>query len=167
VNLPRSAIPRVVGILAIIFAPIGMLWSYAAWSRAENMSNYLDTDRVAGTIQYLRIYFFISIALFLAHFVGGVLACMYRKLGRSLLTGYAIGALLLLVVNIYMEFMLPGEGRSHDRHGWGALFRMAGNLVSLPWPIVVVVLINTTRSKLAFGQGPQQYMYPDPPPNQQ
>jgi hypothetical protein len=148
--LPRSAIPRVVGIIAMVIAPIGALWSWTAWSRSQRMASWDDADRLADTITYLEIYFVVSVALFLAHVLGGAFACAYRRLGRYLLTGYAIGALLLIVVDLYMMYALPGEGRQHDRHGWGGLVRMAASVIALPWPIVVLALINVRRARDAL-----------------
>lgn len=148
--LPRSAIPRVVGILAMIIAPFGLVWSYVSWRRAQVMSGWDDAERVADTIAYLEIYFFVSIALFFAHAVGGALLCAYRKAGRHLLIGYAVVALALLVADFYVMQTFPSEGPRHDRHGFGALLRFLANLIALPWPIVVLALINTRRARDAL-----------------
>ncbi|MEO8700497.1 MAG: hypothetical protein ABI867_10655 [Kofleriaceae bacterium] len=143
----RSGIPRVLGILALAFACIGLFHIQERWNELGRLEDVVS-DRTNAATLWAHLWLGVSVVLFLLEVAGGALAVMYRKLGPRLLTSYAIGAIVLIVA----DFALMGTTTfhdAHDRHGVGFLLRGFVNLCALPWPIVVVALVNTRRAKAA------------------
>src|SRR5688572_10380673 len=95
----RSAIPRAVGVIAIVFAVLGFGASMLfTWGPLDDISRWGDArlGRHAELIvAWLYIWGALSLVLFLVHVIGGVYAVTYKPIGLKLLTAYAVGALVL------------------------------------------------------------------------
>jgi hypothetical protein len=145
----RSAIPRVIGVMAIVFACIGFALALLfGLAQLRNTSRWDDADEFSALLTWYEIWLGTSIVLFALHLFGGVFSCMYRKLGLRLLTAYGIGAVALVIIDLVSLHYMP-DMRRHDRHGLGILMRGLFDIIALPWPIVVLALVNLRRSRMA------------------
>jgi hypothetical protein len=141
---PRSGIPRVIGILAIVFSCMG-----AAGSLLFTLGPIADLDRHREALGFIMTWVYlwagISFGLFVLHLVGGVLAVMYRSIGLRLLTGYAVAAIVLIVLDL---ILLNGFAPDVYRVKKSLVFpRTVFDLMALPWPILVLALVNGRRAK--------------------
>jgi hypothetical protein len=144
---PRSMIPRVIGILAIIFSMFGMgaslLWSYGT---LHDVHRFALEGRLGFVTSWLYLWAVLSGILFLVHLGGGILACMNKLSGLRLLTGYAVGALVLLVIDmVILNGFVTGK-RSFESI---TAPRIVFSALAAPWPIVVLALVNGRRARAA------------------
>ena len=155
----RSAIPRVVGILALVFACLGIassiVWTFGP---LHDINRWGASERLAGIITWMYAWLAMSVVLFGAHLAGGILAIVYKPAGLRVLTGYAVGALALVVIDLVMMHGFMPRVPDHDIHGSVTMARTAFDALAAPWPVVVLALVNSRRAKAACHGGPQQYM---------
>jgi hypothetical protein len=148
----RSAIPRVVGILAIVFCVLGLLMSLGATLGPKDDLELWEvtTDQLGFFGTWLDIYLVLSVGVFALHLAGGIAAVAYKRSGPPLITIYAIVAILLSVVDVVVALTSVPESI-----GWvrGDLIapRIGIAVLALPWPIVAVVLMNLRGAKRACG----------------
>src|SRR5512138_2113831 len=99
----RSATPRVVGILALVFASIGiassLIWTFGP---LHDIDRWDEHERLAGIITWLYAWLAMSVVLFGVHLTGAILAIMYKPAGLRMLTGYAVGAITLVVIDLVL-----------------------------------------------------------------
>lgn len=142
----RSAIPRVIGILAIVFACIGVLGSLT-FTLGPLSDLRRHRDELGFVITWIYLWMAISFVIFGLHVVGGILAVTYRKIGLRLLTAYGVAAVLLVVLDMLILWGFAPHGfrvessLTWPRTGWAML--------AVPWPVVVLVLVNLRRSQAA------------------
>jgi hypothetical protein len=157
----RPATPRVVGILGLIFAVIGLgsslLFTFGPLSdlqRAQRRVEYAlshlpDTGRpdVGAITSWLYAWLAVSVVLFAVHLAGSILAIAYKRAAPKLLTGYAVGAIILLVIDLVMvQFYVP-KGFYLD--GSVTISHTVYSGIALIWPVLVLALINTRKSREA------------------
>lgn len=150
----RSGVPRVVGVLAIIFSAFGLIgsliWTFGPMSDAEKM-HASDLDPV---ITWLWIWLVLSLGLFVLHLVGGILAVQYKPSGLKTLTWYAIAALALILVDVVLvNVLIPAQYR-YDRSDDGVYFsvrtmHIAFSAMAAPWPIIALALVRGDKARQA------------------
>lgn len=140
----RSGIPRIVGVIAIIFACLGLglgaLFTIGPLVDLQGRGH-------ASAVKWVYAFGGLSLVLFVLHLAGGILACMYRTVGLRLLTGYAVGALALIVIDLVYVLGIA----EHSRRITTSLVEphVVYSLLAVPWPVIVLVLVNLRRAKLA------------------
>jgi hypothetical protein len=157
----RSAVPRVVGILAIIFASIGLMgsliWAYGPMS---DIYDWNLEGELGSIITWLWVWMGLSVVVFVVHLVGGIQAIRYKRSGLRLLTVYAIAALALALVDAVLVYALmpsriegvDGFWRTHEEVRFSiSTMHAVFSGMALPWPIVVLALVNGARAKEACG----------------
>jgi hypothetical protein len=147
---PRSGIPRVVGILAIVFAVLGLAFSILfTWGPLDDIGRR-GVDRMGRhggfVINWIYIWIAISFLLFVLHLIGGVLAVTYRRLGLRLLTAYAVAALVLVVADLLILHGFVSGRRFMESLVWP---RTGFAAIAAVWPIIVLALVNTKNAKAA------------------
>ena len=154
----RSATPRVVGILALVFACIGiatsLIWTFGP---LHDIDRWGEHERLAGVITWMYAWLAMSAVLFGVHLTGAILAITYKPAGLRLLTGYAVGALALVVIDlVMMHGFVPRS--EHDIYSSVTIARTVFDGLAAPWPVIVLALVNSRGARLACQGGPQQYM---------
>lgn len=150
---PRSAIPRTVGILAIVFASLGLLVAATPLGMLEDIEVFTQTGGVLDQyLTWITINAILSLLLFGLHLAGGILSLRYSARAPKWMTLYGVLAIVLIVVNVVVSVITFPEGPSSSRVcavGFDELVgsRLALDAVALPWPIVVLSLMNTQRAK--------------------
>ena len=149
----RSAIPKVIGILAIVFSVIGVggsaIWTFGPMS---DIKSYGLEPEMGSMVTWLLLWFVISFGLFVVHLLGGIFAIQYKPLGLRLLGIYAISAITLVVVDLILNFaLMPShfENGAHDIRFSVTVMRTAFECMAAPWPIIVLVLSKSRRAKAA------------------
>lgn len=147
----RSAIPRVLGILAIIFSTIGLLFSLVqtVGTHSDISALRLEASELGSFGDWITAYLVFAILVFALHLTAGVLSVRYSPRSIKWMNGYAISALLLAVANIsitaatYPELLKITDGHM------GRIFL---DVCALPWPIVVLSLMNLQRTQEACSE---------------
>ncbi len=140
----RSAIPKVIGILAIVFASLGIVGSLAmAFGFDEELARWGVTRHDLGDYgAWMMISLAPMTALFALHLTAGILSVRYSRWAPNLMTAYAILALVLIAVDcIIIATTFPGGTQSRlfdDLAGP----RLGLAFIATPWPIVALVLMN-------------------------
>lgn len=143
----RSSAPRVIGILAIIFSCIGLGASMmVTWGPMHDISRWHAATKLGNVMAWLYIFAAASVVIFLLQLVGGILACTYKQFGLRLLTAYAVTALVVIVLDLLILNGFVSGSRMRDSL---TMPRSIYAVLCLAWPIVVLALVNTRRSKEA------------------
>jgi hypothetical protein len=141
-----SSIPRVVGILAIIFSVIGLgiaaIFFVGPMGVLERRTSW-DHHKVLQT--WMIVWGLSSLVLFVLHLAGGILGIMNRTLGLRVLTAYAIAAIVLVVLDVVV-LGFYAQGRAWDKIG---MPHLGYSFLAVAWPIVALVLVNTRRARAA------------------
>src|SRR5512146_3056194 len=111
----RSGTPRVIGILAIIFACIGV--GMAAIFTAGPLSD-IDKwhlyDQLRGEVTWIYVSAAISVLVFVLHLLAGISAVRYGRAAPKLITFYAIFALAFAIGDIIVTVALFPKTRDVD-----------------------------------------------------
>jgi len=152
----RPMTPKVVGILAIVFASIGVLFALVIHFGPMSDLDRWDVSRQAsGLISWMWGSLALSVGVFALHLVAGVAALTYRPSAPRLITAYAVFAILLGIADITLSMALIPDSlqlsdylsRSQVKESMMIRAVFAG--IALPWPIVALALMNTRSAKAA------------------
>jgi hypothetical protein len=134
-----------IGILAIIFALIGLLDVAITATSIGDLRYDRDLDAAVG---WMVAWIAISVALFGLQFAGGVLARRSRRAAIAVLTTYGVAAIALAVIDIAV---MSGW---HRRPGlsWEIVsgMRRIIDVLALPWPSAVTALVHSRSVKTAI-----------------
>jgi hypothetical protein len=149
----RSGIPRVIGIIAIVFSGFGLLMNIGMYAAYSEMLRDARIFGLTGEVGFFGTWVVISFALgflvFALHLAGGIAATTYKRLGPVLITAYAVAALLLVIGDLIVAVAAsPGESRLFQEIGQS---RLGFAVMCLPWPVVALVLMNLRSAKDACG----------------
>jgi hypothetical protein len=146
----RTATPRVVGIIGVVFAWIGLGSSAVfTFGPLSDIQRWSHGDDLGAVTNWLYAWMALSAVVFGLHFVGSLLAIMYKQVGPKLLTSYAVSAIALLVTDLVMVHTLVPKHFDHDVYGSVAISHTVFSAIAFPWPVVVLALINSRRSREA------------------
>jgi hypothetical protein len=148
----RSAIPRVVGILMIVFCGFGLFGS-AIWTYGPIYDIHLwDGGHAWRAVEiWLYVWCILGLAVFGVHLAGGIIAVMYRPSAPRWVSIYAISAIVLGVADVVIVTVLAPNTGNHHRDLWFSVGTMhiVHTLMALPWPVIALALINKRSSKAA------------------
>lgn len=149
----RSAIPKVMGILMIIFGGLGILSALVGLATGGGFGmpsgpGAMDKLREELTA-YTQVTNGISLPLAIFHLVAGVWAVLYKRAAPLLATTYATLAMLNQVLAAFllfswylpaMERLLPSSMAGPMRMGMMVGF-VFGLIIGLTWPVLVLILM--------------------------
>ena len=146
----RSGVPRVVGILAIVFSGIGLI-ATAIWTFGplDDVSRWDHAHLWASARVWLIVWGGLSAGVFALHLVAGILAVRYRPSAPRAVTVYAIAAILLAVADLVLVCVLAPDGGAHHHaiHYSVTDMHIAHAILALPWPILALILIHLPASR--------------------
>jgi hypothetical protein len=149
---PRSATPKVVGILAIVFASLGLLTATLPLGMFEDIDVYVaNAGPIDDYLTWLLINSLAGLLLFGVHLTAGIFSVRYSARAPRWMTAYGIAAIVLGIVDIVVSVMTFPEGPSSRvcAVGFDDLVgpRITLAAIALPWPIVALVLMNMRSAK--------------------
>jgi hypothetical protein len=148
----RSAIPKVVGILAVVFAPIGLLFSLAfSLGIDHEMERFSDLGLGAFSV-WLKVSLVVSAMIFLIHLTAGIMSIRYSRNAPIVMTLYGALALLFLIVDIAMSIATVPGGAESFAFSELVAPRIGLAVFAFPWPIVAIVLSNVSAARRACGR---------------
>jgi hypothetical protein len=149
---PRSAIPKVVGILMIIFASLGIIVGLYHVATAGVAAEALDEPRLGRFIRWSKVLALVGLSISVLHLVGGIRAVTYRANAPRLAITYAIVNMAFIVLNAiitYAMLLAIAGGRSEVPSSVMGVGVVMGSIISMAWPIVVLSLMTRPRAKEA------------------
>ncbi len=149
----RSGTPKVMGILMIVFASLGLLGSLASLGGIET-SGMEELERLEAfkTFQTMNMVMAVF-GLFLGglHLYAGIRAVGYRANAPRLANTYAI--INMVTTAIWMVIFYAWLKPAMDAvPGAGAIFGAAmvfGAAIAMIWPILILALMNSAPAKAA------------------
>lgn len=149
----RSSIPKVIGILAIVFSSLGLIGTLAVtFGMEDDLRKYdLTRELLGGFGTWMSIYLVLGLALFGVHLAAGILSVKYSPAAPSWMTFYGVAALALLVADVAIaEATFPSGRYGHEAVYEAFVYPRIGLAVlALPWPIVVLSLMNQRSARMA------------------
>ena len=155
----RSSIPKVVGILGIIFSAFGIIGSLAmTFGPADALRRFDATSNMLGGFgTWMNVYMVIAALLFGLHLTGAIQSIRYAPSAPRFMTLYGVLALVLLAADIALSIALFPDGRGFMRR---ALYeemvypRLGMAVLALPWPIIALALMNSKSARAACAPHP-------------
>jgi hypothetical protein len=147
----RSAIPKVVGILATVFCGFGLLFSagLALGMEDEMLQHGVSRPDLGSFATWMMVSLVLAVGVFALHLTAGIQAIRYARSAPRLMTAYAVAAIALAIGDAAISAItFPSElagGAYEDL----AVPRFGLAFLALPWPIVALVLINTRGARTA------------------
>jgi len=149
-------IPRVVGILAIIFAAFGaagiLIWTIGPIS---DIDKHHLREPMAGMLSWFYACAALSIVIFGLHLAGGIMATIYKFTGLRLLTLYGVLGILVAIADLVLVFALMPDhvegraGLTADIRFSVSYMRAFFDGLALVWPVIVLALVNTRGARAA------------------
>lgn len=151
---PRSAIPKVIGILAIIFCVFGLLGALAMWVGPEDDMRRLDVTKesLGGFGTWMSVSFVFSLALFAVHLTAGIQAVRYAPSAPRWMLIYGVVAIVLVVADIFVSLAAFPDGAGHERRMLReelVMPRIGLAVFALPWPIIALILMNVRPARVS------------------
>jgi hypothetical protein len=150
----RSGIPKVIGILAIVFASLGLIGSLAVtFGLEDDMRRYdLSRELLGGFGTWMLIYMVLGTALFGVHLAAGILSVKYSPAAPSWMTFYGIAAIALVIADVAIAITTfpSGHGLLHSTVYEAFVYpRLGLAVLALPWPIIALVMMNQRSARMA------------------
>jgi hypothetical protein len=145
-------IPRVIGILAIVFCVFG-LFGTAIWTYGPIADMHLwDADKTWHAVEiWLYVWCVLGVVVFGLHLAGGILAVAYRPSAPRMVSLYALLALAVAVADVVIVIVLAPSSshRHHDLWFSVGTMHIVYTAMAIPWPVIALALINRPAAKAA------------------
>jgi hypothetical protein len=149
----RSGTPKVMGILMIVFASLGLLVGLAGLGGNDGaeLREFRELEAWKNFELVTRVTGIIGLFISALHLYAGIRAVGYRRNAPALALWYAITNIVTTVLSLVLVYVwlkpaldvLPGAGAMV-----GTMLLVAG-VISVIWPIIVLCLMTTAAAKAA------------------
>lgn len=151
----RSAIPKVIGILMIIFASLGLLGTLINLGGGTTMPHG-GSHRFNDAFDTLKSFQMITgvIGLFIGviHLVGGIQCVRYARNAPMLAKVYGVFAIVAIVVEMslmYAWLMPMFDGAPAGFKSFFGFLMLFGAIIGCAWPTIVLALMTRPSAKEA------------------
>ena len=156
---PRSAIPKVIGILAIVFASFGVLGTLGlTFGMEDELSRYRITRDALGSFgTWMIVSGVFGFALFGVHLTMGIQAVRYAPSAPRWATIYGVLAIALVLADIIVSMATfpDGHGYRHRQAYEDLVYPRIGLAIfALPWPIIALILMNVRGARRSCVEQP-------------
>lgn len=149
----RSAIPKVMGILMIIFASLGLLGTLKTLvgsSVPAEAYDFIPELKTWRTVELLTSLLGLGVGAL--HLLAGVRAVAYRDVAPKLATAYAAASIVSTLVGstlvyVYLRPML--SSMMGDMASVVGPTMIVTSLVTLTWPVIVLILMTRPAARAA------------------
>ena len=147
----RSSIPKVIGILAIVFASLGILGALAmAFGVDEDMAKHGTTRENLGAFgSWMLAHVPLAGLVFAVHLTAGIQSVCYAASAPRWMTIYGALAIALVLTDLAVSVATFPHLTSQELQEDLLDPRLGLAVLSLPWPIVAIVLMNQRSARLA------------------
>jgi hypothetical protein len=144
----RSAIPKVVGILMIIFASLGLLHTLATVVQAQLAKELIGSNSYT---RVMLVFGLLDFAIGILHLVAGLRALGYKDSAPRLAMLYGtlkIITSLGMMIIMYAWIRGPGDMGAGEGAIVGMVFVVTA-IFYMAWPIVVLALMSRPSARAA------------------
>jgi len=154
----RSAIPKVIGILMIIFGSLGLLGGLIGLAGGIGNDEFLRRVPELGTLKTVeRLMSIVGLALASAQLYVGVRCIGYKANAPGLAKVYGITAIVIVILNLVISMVViaPMMAKAMEAAGLPGMGGMLGGLTfvislfGLAWPIVILALMTRSTARSA------------------
>jgi len=152
----RSSIPKVIGILMIIFGSLGLVFSLISFGMHNNFDDPSVKEAFGDKLSSIKTYDsfekIMGLAISTLHLFAGIWAVMYKRAAPILAISYAVIKILMVVLSIVMfySWMAPlldkGPKEMKTAMGIGILL---GGVIGMSWPVVIWALMSRPAARAA------------------
>lgn len=140
-EVPKSAIPKVVGILMIVFASLGLLWSGVTILQA--MAAASAVGRGGGVA---IVFMIIDLCVGMLHLTAGLRAVSYKQSAPGLAMAYGWIKIIMTIATLMIMYGLMGRVGGGEGGMMAGIFLLVA-IVLLAWPIVVLALMSRPQAR--------------------
>ena len=148
----RSGTPKVMGILMIVFACLGLLTTLASFG-GQDVSELGPEwqEKFSSVNSYLTVLSVVGLALGVLHLIAGIAAVGYKRNAPKLAKIYALTALANVLIGMIITYSLLKPLLDEMGGLGGAVGGMVivFSLIGAIWPVLVLVLMGGEKSKAA------------------
>jgi hypothetical protein len=150
----RSAIPKVMGILMIVFASLGLLGTLRTLVGSSVPTEVYAMVPELATWRTIELLLgLIGLGVGFLHLLAGVRAVAYRDVAPNLAVAYATVSIITTLIGstmvyVYLRPML-GELVGNEVASVAGPMMIATNLVMLAWPVIVLILMTRPSARAA------------------
>lgn len=151
----RSAIPKVIGILMIVFASLGLVASLIGLAMDSNWDDpnikRAFGDQVSSMKTYESIDQISGLLIGILHLYGGIMCVMYKRSAPALAISYAAVRILHVVVTLVLLFawLSPLLDKVPEMRGPMMVGMIFGGILGIAWPIVIWALMSRPSARAA------------------
>jgi hypothetical protein len=157
----RSAIPKVMGILMIIFSSLALLFGLIGLAKSSIPPELKEIDAFKTFTTISLVFGVVGLGISVLHLLAGIKAVGYKAGAPKLATMYAIVSMAFTVVNVIvvMAWLKPAmvAAMEKEQHGIvmfdiGALVGVMviiGTVINLAYATLVLVLMTRPAAKAA------------------
>jgi len=150
----RSSIPKVVGILMIIFASLGLLFGLLGLAgNSASTEGLKDVPEFKTYLTMNMVYGLVGLAISVIHLLAGVSAVRYKANAPGLAKLYGVTNIVVsvgwgVVVFAWLKPALEkaAGGIGAAALGVGVIF---GIILAVAWPVIVLALMSRPAAKAA------------------
>lgn len=144
----RSSIPRVVGILAIVFSVLGIFGAIIQTvGPSEDLADVgLSLSDLGAFGTWAYAYMALSVVVFGLHLFAGILCVGYRRRSVLFTNIYGIANFALIAANVALSFMLLPEEFAFLEADGAIHARVVIEFFALPWTVTFLALMNSERA---------------------
>lgn len=150
----RSSIPKVIGILMIIFASLGLLFSLIGFGGTDFSTEGLSpefVDKLNSAKTFQLVTSVLGLVIGALHLFTGIACVRYKSTAPKLALIYGVAAILNVIIGLIVMYtfvkpaldVVPGAGAA-----LGAVFLIIG-IIGMAWPIIVLALMTRPAAKAA------------------
>jgi hypothetical protein len=152
----RSSIPKVVGILMIVFSSLGLLFTLLALASAGGGKDYQGMQDLPAfkTLNTMQLVFnALGVGIGILHLVAGISAVRYKASAPKLAMSYAVLNIVTTIAYLVMVFAwlkpaLEKAGFPEAGSVVGGVLLVSG-VLSVTWPVIVLVLMSRPSARAA------------------
>jgi hypothetical protein len=147
----RSSIPRVIGILAIVFASLGLVGALTlSFGVDEDLARRGTTRENFGAFgSWTLAYAPLAGLVFAVHLTAGIQSMRYAASAPRWMTIYGALAIALVLTDLAVSVATFPHLTSQKLQEDLLDPRLGLAVLSLPWPIIAIVLMNQRTARLA------------------
>jgi hypothetical protein len=135
---------KTLGVLAIIFASLGLI---SALSPLALPHEHIMWSGLSPYAKWVTVWALLTAAISGLHLAAGIQTVRGQRSGPRLLAIYAIAAFVLIAADVALSFATWHGSMVGSHFDLQVAPRLALDVVSLPWPIVVLAVVHRRRSR--------------------
>lgn len=149
----RSGIPKVMGILMIVFASLGLLFTLIGAGGPSDTGG-LESELLDKLKLFANIDLIVGLLIGILHLVAGIMSVRYKTNGPKLAIIYGISKIVWTVLSLVLVYawLIPAMDKlgapGSVKSVFAGMFVVIG-IINIIWPVIVLSLMTRPKAKAA------------------